>query len=257
MRFESDEQPDGWYPWNRPRLVGIPDRPSSNSHSVHAVFRMPDAPLRSLRVVVDARLQHQASSNPLLKYLLELIATPPIEAHLFELGQSSPSSERVISTESDLHAYADWLTMEIDPEQRRYVHLIRNGKPERRAITSTSAQYFSGLAQSVDVQTRELLLAAHYSQADLVITTGVNTELLPRGMVKDLDVLAPDLALPVIGLYLRTQGRFVLSNGHILGSKTSQGSISKQSRSIFTGDWQRVCCQSCLLSKLWYLVLQI
>lgn len=121
----------------------------------------------------------------------------------------SSNWEWSVSSKTDIHAHRDRLAFEIEPDQRRYVHFSPEGLPIPRPMTSGSA-YYSGGGRDVDEQTRELLLAAQFPDCDVVIPVDRASESLPADVLDHLEILFPEHALPIVGLCMRAQGRFVL-----------------------------------------------
>ena len=85
----STRTPSSWWPWIHCNLRGDPSC-SNAALRGSGVFNR-SAPFRRLVCLVDSELFNQAEEDPIVQYLLELVASDRIEAHLY--ADAGPPSE--------------------------------------------------------------------------------------------------------------------------------------------------------------------
>jgi hypothetical protein len=191
-------------------------------------------------VLVDERLTHAANENPELQYLLELLADESIEAHLY--SDTGPPHDAVGASveRTNIDAVRGWVDVIGGGTDRlRIVNWVKSGVATLRLAstddsafdrvirTTPPASYAEGgNAEESRHQDARAMLSAKMVRADLFITE----RRLPLDLGLDpwtsATAMAPGDALPVVGLYLRQQGRRLLQNLPALGSTETRVAVS-------------------------------
>jgi hypothetical protein len=167
-----------------------------------------------------------------VRYLLELLTKPVVEAHLY--GDDGPLNDTRQAKEAEPETTVRLGWVELHPEGRNgrlLVTFVREGIPmhefvmahdsayERIASAPLPPEYGIGSDAEARQQADALfMLAAKKIHADLVVTERVLPLLLGHDPWSRVTVLRPEDALPLVGLYLWQQGHFVLGRSPALGS---------------------------------------
>jgi hypothetical protein len=238
-----------WWPWLHPKLIGNWPKEPTLLGRRHALFNHPAAPLRPMIVVVDALLLARAAHDEKVKYLLELLTENPIQAHLYAGSGAPKDSQLVIAVDTGVEGIRDWVvTAAGDSGEHLDVIYLKDGVP---TLTPTDAGHpyiphlFESFKSTDDpsgdrrAQARADalgLLVAKAIRADLFVT---DRPLLVDGeseFWRGLTVMPPDTALPVVGLYLRQQEKFVLHRSPALGSPDALLRLTERNQTWFY--WQ-------------------
>src|SRR5262245_13972890 len=91
-----------WWPWNHPNLRRDPERAHAGPPSRSLFAPLPRH--RPMIVMVDDLLRQGAARNPIVQYLLELLAAEPIEALLYSDAGLSTATPRAKDPDSGVEA---------------------------------------------------------------------------------------------------------------------------------------------------------
>lgn len=235
-----------WWPWLHPNLISDSRRSTMHS-SRRALFRHPSAPLRAMIVLVDAELLPSAGKSEQLTYLLQLLASPPIEAHLYADGGPLPHAEWRTSTDTGVRAPVGWVSVESgDWTNGLAVAYGKGGKPHRAVLGATDSAVLAllnvtptderqGSLGSFDRERANavMLAAAKAIRADLLVSERQLPVDPRRGFSWTTTVLSPGDALPVVGLYLRQQGKYVIVQSPTLGETATRPTHWDYGRVLF------------------------
>lgn len=217
-----------WFPWEHPNLVADIRQPNPRPVS-HALFREPEQSLRPMRVMVDADLQLYRSRDQKVDYLLQLLATPPIESMLFAPEGPPVTALRARDGETGVESFVDWIAVDFTGvEENSQVRHWEGGRPVVTPLLRTDSM----LSQGSHDRARAVLIGDRIN-CDMLIT-GKDT--LPRAPISDwsrLTVMTAYDALPLVGLYLRRQGEFVKYRSPALGQGPSHNDYVGDHQSEF------------------------
>lgn len=235
-----------WWPWLHPKLIGDwPSGPAMLGRRT-ALFKRPAAPLRAMIVVVDAVLLARARHDERVKYVLELLAQDPIQAHLYSYHGSPKHAQADVAVDTGVEGIRDWvLTRARDNGENLDAIYLKDGIPTR-VPTQSNDRYFRQLFESLpstqnpsdDLITRVRtdafgLLVAKAIRADLYITDHPLLIESESGFCRGTTIMDPETALPVIGLYLRQQEQFVLGRAPALGMRSAPVQLDQRDRMWF------------------------
>ncbi|CAA9533650.1 MAG: hypothetical protein AVDCRST_MAG59-71 [uncultured Thermomicrobiales bacterium] len=234
-----------WLPYLHPNLRGEPDVATAIPRGQGLFART--APYRTMIVLVDSRLLAVAITESKVRYLLELLTKPVVEAHLY--GDDGPLNERRQAKEAEPETTVRPGSVELRPEGRVgriLVTFAREGIPTHRVVMADDSAYERianapippeyGIGSDAEVRQQAdalFMLAAKAIHADLVVTERLLPLLLGHDPWSRVTVLRPEEALPVVGLYLRQQGHFVLGRSPALGSAGGRTGETRMLRSTF------------------------
>jgi hypothetical protein len=187
-------------------------------------------------VLVDEHLIHAVNENPKLQYLLELLADKSIEAYLYSDTGPPDDVLRVSVEGTNIDAPQGWVdVLGGGTDRLRIVTWVKSGVATLRlastddaafdrVIRATPPQSYmeSGNADELRRQDARAILAAKVVRADLFITERQLPLELGLDAWTSATLMAPEDALPVVGLYLRQQGRRLLQNLPALGSAANR-----------------------------------
>lgn len=206
-----------WFPWGHPNLTA--DLRQSNPRpAAQTLFHEPAHRLRPMRVMIDAGLQQDRVRDPKVDYLLQLLATPPIEGMLFAHDGPPATALKARDGETGAESFVDWIA--VDYSDIEGTPVVRHWKADRpvqtplRRTDSVSSQEQDGLARAVLIGDR--------INCDLFVT-GKDTP--PQAPIPDwsrVTVMTAYDALPLVGLYLRRQGECVRYRSPALGQDPSE-----------------------------------
>lgn len=235
-----------WYPWNHPNLVVDP-RLSNSIPAGLALFAPPTQPLRPLRAMVDAEVLERRDSDPRVKYLLELLAVPPTEAMLYRWDGPPSGADDSIAVESGVTATKGWVSTEwIEPDRVLLIKHWRGGSPVATKIRwseiELQANALARRGPESEAERTQLLADARA----LAIADGIRTNLYitdRQPLVRTdssewtwLSMLSSHDAIPMVGLYLRRQDRFVTYWAPALGGAHAPANEGVRTESEFY--WQ-------------------
>lgn len=215
----------------------------------NALFNRPAAPLRPMTVMVDAKLLPRARHDKKINYLLELVAMEPVQAHLYSHDGPPERTQAVIAADTGVEGIRDWVvTRASDEGERLDAIYLRDGVPTR-VPTEANDPYFLHVSQTIPLtegpandlrpQVREDalgLLVAKAIRADLFVTDRRLLVDSDSDFWRGVTVMPPEAALPVVGLYLRQQEKFVLHRSPALGMPAMMENLTKRDRTWFY--WQ-------------------
>lgn len=235
-----------WYPWDHPNLVVDP-RLSNRIPAGLALFASPAQPLRPLRAMVDVEVLERRRRDPRVTYLLELLAVPPTEAMLYRWDGPPPGADISIAVESGVTATKDWVSTEwIEPDRAFLIKHWREGVPVATRIKwneiEVRANALAKRAPKSETERTQLLadaraLAISASiRADLYISDRQPLVRTDSNEWSWLSMLSTHDAIPVVGLYLRRQHRFVTHWAPALGGVKAPSNVGVRSESEFY--WQ-------------------
>lgn len=235
-----------WWPWLHPRLIGDwPTRPSILGRR-YALFRRPAAPLRTMLVVVDAALLARSQHDAKVKYLLELLAEEPIQAHLYSYHGPPEHAQAVVAADTGVEGIRDWVvTCASDNGEKLDAVYLKDGIPTR-VSTEANDHYFLHLSETIppvqnprddlSVQVRAEafgLLVSKAIRADFFITDRPLLMDSDSGFLRGTTVIESEAALPLVGLYLRQQEKFVLYRTPALGMRSAPVRLVGRDRMSF------------------------
>jgi hypothetical protein len=235
-----------WYPWDHPNLVVDP-RLSNGIPAGLALFAPPAQPLRPLRAVVDAEVLERRNSDPRVKYLLELLAVPPTEAMLYRWDRPPPGADISIAVESGVTATQGWVSTEwIEQDTTMQIRHWRGGIPvatkikwneiEMRANALARREPKNEAERTQLLADARALAIAASIRADLYITDRQPLVRTDSNEWSWLSMLSTHDAIPMVGLYLRCQNRFVKYWAPALGAIKAPSSEGVRAESEFY--WQ-------------------
>ncbi len=213
-----------WWPWLHRNLRADPNVSSSFSRT-RALFNRPAATLRPLTAVIDAGLRDRAPRDRRVDYLLELAAVAPISAHLYAADGPPASARRLIAALTEVEAVEGWVTVSPgEREGRPAVAYLMDGVPTSRAALADDPSFLRlaeapqpGSSPEQVKADAMALLVAKTMRADLLITDRQLLAEPESSFWWTTTVMTPEDALPLLGLYLRQQGKFVYARTPALG----------------------------------------
>jgi hypothetical protein len=236
--------------WDFPNLRGDPIRSESVRWGKQLFAMTP--PHRPLIALVDYDLVAASDHSRKLNYLFQLLSEDLIEANLY--ADEGPASSAQLhwyfnGSGKKIDAYKDWI--EVRPgthDWQRLFAWFKEGKPFHRIKTISDSAYervvaaepppeykASGDADRLVRADAMAMLAAKAISADIFVTERRLPHLLGHDPWSRVTVLTPENALPLVGLYLRSQGRCVITHYPILGRP--HGRQSQQTRNKFEFYW--------------------
>jgi len=230
-----------WWPWLHRNLRADPNVSTSFARN-RAVFARSAAPLRPMTVMVDARLRARAVHDPKVQYLLELLADAPVCAHLY--GDDGPprSAPRMIADDTGVEASGGWVSVAPgDRAHRLDIRYVKEGVPTRVEARTDDPSFvliadgsplagYEPTGNALDRVRADAiaLLVAKTIRADLFVTDRTLLARPESGFWWTTTVMPPEDALPVVGLYLRQQGRFVYARTPALGQTSTRNDDTVQ-----------------------------
>jgi hypothetical protein len=222
-----------WHLWNYPNLRGDPTK-SESVRWGHELFTELST-YRPLIALVDHDLLAQAQRDETIEYLLQLLSEGPIQTHLY--ADSGPTSNAKLSYTMEagkkIEAYEGWVDVRpTESDQHRLFAWFRDGKPYHRRtwlqtnayqrILATTPPAECGEGRDAEARIRAdamAMLAAYVIGADIYVTEKCIPHLRGHDPWSRVTVLSPETALPIVGLYLRGQGKFVVRRPSTLGQR--------------------------------------
>ncbi len=107
-----------WFPWEHPTLTADPRRPAHRPRS-QALFCEPEHPLRAMKVIVNAELLLHTTQGPKVDFLLQLLATPPVEGMLFSPDGPPATALTAMNGFTGETSFIDWISLDEDNSQGR------------------------------------------------------------------------------------------------------------------------------------------
>jgi hypothetical protein len=235
-----------WWPWEHCNLRGDPTCSNAAVRGGGVFNRR--APFRQLICLIDSELIHVAASDPIAQYVLELVTSDRIEAHLYADGGPPAHASRVWdSYPHGQNAVKDWIEVRRTERDDRFViSLVRHGRPVelvalkdlfsfRRVMEAPLPREYK---TPLDPEARRhadaiASLSADAIRADLFVTNRSLLHKLGRDPESTVTVMHPSDAVPVIGLYLRQQGTFLVNGTPSLAHPNRVPTIAQPTRSEF------------------------
>ncbi len=234
-----------WWPWRFPSLRGDPIKSEVAIPSL-SLFAWTKAH-RAMVIMVDANLRDRCSRDPRARYEFELLADEPIQASLY--ADAGPDTVAVEATdiETGIRAFRGWAVIRDGPNDRlRTVSWFSGGIPNVRNVVwdqncftrivdaaPPDTYFLRGNAERRQLADANAMLTAPAIRADLYITDRE----LPLSLEPDpwsrVTAVPLDIALPIIGLYLRRQHRFVLARTPALGAPEHRFDELARDRNFF------------------------
>lgn len=221
---------DAWWPWLHPNLSANPNLARA-VHRSRALFAR-SAPLRKMIVMVDADLRERATHDEKLAYLLRLVDDQSIESHLYaDAASGDAPAEGWVRVHPGEHEQQRFVAFFRDGELIRALTMLDYSAYQRVVNAEPPAEYSAAGNPEDRVQTDAIaMLAAREVRADLFLTERPLPLLLGHDAWSPVTSMRPTDAVPVVGLYLRQQGRF------LLGASADAAHGSFPVRSVFY--WQ-------------------
>ncbi len=214
-----------WRPWKLENLRSGSEKREPGKTG-NAVFRQ-RVTMRPMRILIDAEIVHRAASDEQLEYLLELLDDNQIECFQFADEGPPPDVPR-------LHLNNDWMIadgwIETGPSQWPHVLGVFVGQGEKSWKTGIWREdpHFNLLpVAKVPSAYRDLTDSAAKMRADLItllIADQIEADLFVTERPFLLDdefrlarfttIVHPYHALPIVGLYLRMQNRYIVRRSH-------------------------------------------
>jgi hypothetical protein len=184
-----------------------------------------------MTVMVDVALRERAKHDGKTNYVLEMLAEAPIQAHLYAASGPPAYAQRVTALQTGVEGVRDWVVVRESEDRQCLDAIYLKDDVPIRIHTQSNDSVFLHLSQvippgseSTDVVMERLkkdalaLLIAKAIRADLYLTD--------RPMLVDTSsdfwwtttVMRVEEALPIVGLYLRQQAKFVVSRSPALGA---------------------------------------
>jgi hypothetical protein len=175
---------------------------------------------------------------------------------------------RQISTEDGIEAPIGWVEIRPGEQDRlRVVAWVKEGRPTERVVTIERSAYtriataepppeyaVTGTAEARRLADAHAMLAAETIRADLFVTDRPLPFALGRDEWSCVTLMHPDDALPVVGLYLRRQRRFILARTPAIGEPDRQPAEVARDQNYFyweaaglllSDSWRwRIACQT-------------
>ncbi len=183
-------------------------------------------------VVVDARLLARSLHDEKVKYLLELLAEEPIQAHLYAYHGPPHHAQAVVAVDTGVEGIRDWvITRPSENGEKLDAIYLKDGVPTRVPTESIDRSFLhmletgpvtEGLRDELLAQARIDalgLLVSRAIRADLYITDHPLLVDSESGFWRGTTVMEPHSAIPIVGLYLRLQEKFVLSRSPAIGMR--------------------------------------
>ena len=237
-----------WWPWLYPKLIGNWPKGPGPLGRRNALFNRPAAPLRPMIVMVDGELFSRANQDPEVQYLFELLTVPPIQSHLYLENGPPKYAQTVIAPDSGVQGFKDWVVTVATHDDNIDAIYLKDGVPIRVATEVKDADFLH-MPQTLPIpdRSREVhvrsvkadkraMLVAKSIRADLFITD--RHLIVDSGMDfwRGVSVMSPHAALPIIGLYLRQQEKYIFHKGPALGMPTGSAKEIQRDRTWFY--WQ-------------------
>lgn len=231
-----------WWPWLHPNLIAKPGIAHAVPRS-HALFAR-GATLRKMVVMVDGDLLNRDGRDDATTYLFRLVRSQHIELHYFADPQDGGD------------ASACWVGVRPGAgENQRIVTFYRDGK-EHHKLASTDWSTYRRVVEATDLPAAgafrdpptgmetdaNAMLAARAAHVDLFVTERQLPLQLGHDPWSRATVMKPGDAIPLVGLYLRTQGKF------IVGASTDNAGHGYPVRSEFYGR----AAEALLPDALWW-----
>jgi hypothetical protein len=205
-------------------------------------------------VMVDEHLLRTARPPSRGHYLLEVLADNSIEAFLYSDDGPPAGALRPINTEDGVEAPMGWVEIRPGEQDRlRIVAWVKEGRPTERVVSIERSAYarvstaesppeygVPGSAEAHLLADAHAMLAAETIRADLFVTDRRLPFELGRDEWSCVTLMRPDDALPIGGLYLRRQRRFILAHAPALGAPERPVSETVRDRSYFY--WEEGDC---------------
>lgn len=227
-----------WWPWEHLNLRGDPSQTHGLARGQAVFIRSPQ--MRPMVVMLDEHLLARASSDPRVKYLLELLAVDPIQTHLYSDKGAPPSQLR--TGKEQIEHVPGWIHIVEADESSVTVALVNGAKPSRLKGIRDKSAYRDTLhpAHNLAAEDQEqvesdamAMLIASLIQADLFITDRPYLLSLAHNPWTRTTVLEPKTALPNVGLYLRLQGKYIRSRVPRIGSTSRLSETRNEPRYMF------------------------
>jgi len=200
-----------------------------------ALFNPRFSPFRPMVLIVDSELLSSASGDPRLRYLLELAAHAPVEAHLYAFDGTQPTVAPSTAVDTGTVAYREWVVVRPQSDRRRHeAAFFRDGVPQVSPML-TDDSVFRQIAAKGQVMEEEAtaLLVAKSLRADILVTQRSFSVDSDSGYWRNTLVLSPNDTLPIVGLYLRCHDHYLIGQTPSLGAPRSPAQSNKRDRSTF------------------------
>lgn len=219
---------DRWWPWTHPRLRHGNEHQLPDPVRAQPLFTQTTS-LRKMRVVVDVSTVDTSPYDPKLQYLFELLRSSSIETLFYLRGELPFGLEILRFPYFDHDVVKGWLLNMPDQQDRgKYVYYLdedgetvhSNGyddEDSRFGLIVASPKHGGcfGFPDADTYAPDDLhgFLAAEAIDADLYVTTSPTLRDHERFLIdiglKSTSLVTPDSALPLIGLYLRRNDKYV------------------------------------------------
>lgn len=212
----------------------------------NALFRRPAAPLRTMIVVVDAALLARSQHDEKVKYLLELLAEEPVQAHLYSYHGPPNHAQEVVAVDTGVEGIRDWVvTRARDNGENLDAIFLKDGIPTR-VRTESNDRSFLQLSETIPPTqdpSDDVLVRARADAFGLLVSKALRADLFiadhpllvdsESGFWRGTTVMEPHAALAIVGLYLRQQEKFVLNRGPALGMRSAPVKLNQRDRMWF------------------------
>ena len=105
-----------WHPWKHRKLIGANPEGAEYLGRSRALFKPIVDSLRPLVLLIDAELTQKDVTDPKTKYLLELAAVLPIQAHLYSKTGPPLHQPKIAAIGSGIRAHEGWAVAEVSSE---------------------------------------------------------------------------------------------------------------------------------------------
>ena len=222
-RQESENQLPEWWPRRHPNLRGDP-KFYQLAFASRYLFAWKQAH-RPLVVMIDDSLREVASRDGKTRYLFELLTEQSIQSSLYADEGPSDCGVDYLNAATDVRAFKDWAVIRVgDPDRLRVVSWTKDGKPTDRTTNTEDNSFdrvvradpptsyvLAGNPEERTLADAHAMLTAETIRADLYITARALPLQLGPEPSSPVTAVRPEIALPIVGLYLRRQRRFVLA----------------------------------------------
>ena len=198
-------------------------------------------------VMIDDSLREVASRDAKTRYLFELLTEPLIQSSLYADEGPSDRGIEVIDDATNVRAFKDWAVIRVgDRDRLRVVSWIKDGKPTEhttyiehnsfdRVVSADPPRNYvlGGNPEERRLADAYAMLTAATIRADLYVTSRELPLVLGPEPGSPVTAVRPDIALPIVGLYLRRQRRFVIARSPMLGEPERPTAETVRDRNYF------------------------
>lgn len=185
-------------------------------------------------VVVDAGLLPRSQHDEKVKYLLELLAEEPVQAHLYSYHGHPDHAQAVVAVDTGVEGIRGWVvTRPSENGEKLDAIYLKDGVPTRVPTESNDRSFLhmSETGPPTEVPSDDLLAQVRIDAFGMLVSKALRADLFitdhrllvdsESGFWRGMTVMEPEAALPVVGLYLRQQEKFLLYRTPALGMRNS------------------------------------